>query len=116
MMRLSGGASSGWWRRGAPRRGRSRAWHAVNSTFVTRGDNGKDQPNFAHLLGSLTAAAVANAYHPASSRGIGVTFQTFGITLAGNIAGNLFREFVLRGLVPSVPSFANGKHSPSPPR
>ncbi len=96
--------------------GRSRAWHAVNSTFVTRGDNGKDQPNFAHLLGSLTAAAVANAYHPASSRGIGVTFQTFGITLAGNIAGNLFREFVLRGLVPSVPSFANGKHSPSPPR
>lgn len=95
---------------------RSRAWHAVNSTFVTRGDNGRNQFNGSHLLGSLTAGAVANAYHPASSRGIGVTFETFAITLGGNIAGNLFREFVLRGLVPSVPSFANGKHQPSPPR
>ena len=56
------------------------------------------------------AGAVANAYHPASSRGAGLTFETFGITVGGNIAGNLFREFVLRGLVPSVPSAANGKH------
>ena len=71
--------------------------------------------NGSQRLGRITAAEVANAYHPASSRGIGVTFETFGITLAGNVAGNLFREFVLRGLVPSVPSFANGKHSPSPP-
>ena len=43
------------------------------------------------------------------SRGVGDTFQTFGIDLAGNIFGNLFREFVLRRLE-SVPTFANGKH------
>jgi hypothetical protein len=91
---------------------RSRALHAIASTFVTRGDNGKDQPNFAHLLGSLSASAIANIYLPPSNRGAGVVFQSFGIDLAGNIAGDLFREFVLRGLVPSVPSFANGKHSP----
>lgn len=87
----------------------SRTWHAVQSVFVCRGDNGKPQPNYSHMLGSLTAGAVANAYHPASSRGLGLTFETFGITVGGNIAGNLFREFVLRGLVPSVPTYANGK-------
>jgi hypothetical protein len=88
----------------------SRTWHAVQSVFVCRGDNGKPQLNYSHMLGSLTAGAVANAYHPAASRGAGLTFETFGITIAGNIAGNLFREFVLRGLVPSVPTYANGKH------
>jgi Carboxypeptidase regulatory-like domain len=88
---------------------RSRAQHAVASVFICRGDNGNPQPNYSHLLGSLTAGAVANAYHPAASRGLGLTFETFGITIGGNIAGNLFREFVLRGLVPSVPRYANGR-------
>jgi Carboxypeptidase regulatory-like domain len=88
---------------------RSRAWHAISSTLVTRGDNGKNQPNYSHLLGSLVAGAVANTYHPDSSRGAGLTFETLGIVTAGNAAGNLFREFVLRGFVPSVPHYANGK-------
>jgi hypothetical protein len=88
---------------------RSRTWHAIASTFVCRGDNGKTQPNFSHMLGSLAAGGVANAYHPESSRGIGLTFETFGITTGANAIGNLFREFVFRGLVPSVPEFATGK-------
>ena len=88
----------------------SRSTHAVASTFVTRGDNGKTQINFSHLLGSLAAGAIANAYHPASSRGIGLTFETFGITTGANAIGNLFREFVLKSLEPSIPVFANGKH------
>ena len=88
---------------------RSRTWHALASAVVTRSDHGRLQPNYSHILGSLVAGAVANAYHPESSRGLGLTFETLGITTAGNAAGNLFREFVLRGLVPSVPPFANGK-------
>jgi hypothetical protein len=88
---------------------RSRSQHAVASAFICRGDNGHLQPNYSHILGSLTAGAVANAYRPPASRGVGLTFETLGITTAGNIAGNLFREFVLRGLVPSVPDYANGK-------
>ena len=88
---------------------RSRTGHALADVFVCRGDNGKNQPCYSHLLGSLTAAAVANAYLPPSSRGAEVTFETFGITLAGNAAGNLFREFLLRKLE-SIPRFANGKH------
>jgi hypothetical protein len=87
----------------------SRTFHAAAFTFVARGDNGKAQPNYSHLLGSLAAAGIANTYHPEGSRGVGYTFQTFGIGLAGNIAGNIFREFVLRHLE-TVPTFANGKH------
>ena len=88
---------------------RSRALHAIISTVVCRGDNGKLQPNYSHILGSLAAGGLANTYHPESSRGVGLTFETLGITTGGNVAGNLFREFVLRGLVPSVPDYANGK-------
>ena len=65
--------------------------------------------NASHLLGSLAAGAVSNLYHPDSSRGVTNTFQTFGITVAGNIGANLFREFVLKGFVPNVPAYANGK-------
>lgn len=88
----------------------SRSTHALASTFVTRGDSGKTQINFSHLLGSLAAGAIANAYHPSSSRGLGLTFETFGITTGANAIGNLFREFVLKGLEPSIPVFANGRH------
>lgn len=87
----------------------SRTLHALASTFITRGDNGRNQPNYSHLLGSLVAGAVSNAYHPESSRGVTQTFQTFGITVAGNLGGNLIREFILRSLEPAVPLFANGK-------
>lgn len=86
----------------------SRTLHAVSFTFVARGDNGKSQPNYSHLLGSLASAGIANLYHPASSRSAGVTFETFGIDVAGNIVGNIFREFLLRHLE-RIPSFANGK-------
>jgi hypothetical protein len=88
---------------------RSRSWHAVSFALVCRGDNGRRQPNFSHLLGNLVAGTVANAYHPESSRGVGLTFETFGITTGGNAVGNLFREFLLRKLEPAVPGFANGK-------
>lgn len=88
----------------------SRTWHALSSTLITRGDNGKSQPNYSRVLGSLVAGGVANAYHPESSRGVGLTFQTLGIDLGANAIGNLAREFILRHLEPSVPNFATGRH------
>lgn len=87
----------------------SRAWHALASAFVCRGDNGKNQPNYSHILGNLAAGGIANAYHPEASRGVGLTFQTLAVTTGSSAIGNLFREFLLRHLEPSVPAFANGK-------
>jgi Carboxypeptidase regulatory-like domain len=87
----------------------SRTWHAVSSAFVARGDNGRNQPNYSHILGNLAAGGIANAYHPEASRGVGLTFQTLAITTGSSAIGNIFREFLLRHLEPSVPAFANGK-------
>jgi hypothetical protein len=91
----------------------SRTFHALSHTFTARGDNGKTQPNYSHLLGELAAAGISDLYHPAGSRGAGDTFQAFGIDLAGNLVGNLVREFLLIHLE-SIPTFANGKHQPAP--
>lgn len=87
----------------------SRAWHAMSSAFVTRGDNGKNQPNYSHIFGNLAAGGIANTYHPAASRGVGLTFETLAVTTGSSAIGNLFREFLLRHLEPSVPAFASGK-------
>jgi len=87
----------------------SRAWHALSSSLVCRGDNGKLQPNYSRVLGDLAAGGIANTYHPESSRGVGLTFQTLGVNLGASAIGNLVREFVLRSLEPSVPKFAKGK-------
>jgi hypothetical protein len=87
----------------------SRTWHALSSTLICRGDNGKTQLNYSRVLGDLAAGGLANTYHPESSRGVGLTFQTLGVNLAANSIGNLAREFILRHLEPSVPNYANGK-------
>ena len=38
----------------------SRAWHAVLAPFVCQGDNGKSQPNYSQMGGSLISAALSN--------------------------------------------------------
>ena len=92
----------------------SRTRHAIASAFLTRGDkSGRNQLNYSHLLGTLAAAGISNAYRPDVNRGAGITFETFGITIAGTIGEDLFREFVLRDFTSSVPSYAHGKSAPS---
>ena len=74
---------------------RTRAEHAVMSTFVTRGDDGGRKVNFPEILGSFTSAALSNAYYPAEERGAHlVMINGFG-DLGGDLLDNLFREFLL---------------------
>ncbi len=74
---------------------KARAFHAIASTFVTRGDSGSQTVNFAEILGDFSAAALSNAYFPAKERGANlVLINGFG-GLGGNMLNNLFREFVL---------------------
>ncbi len=77
---------------------RARMSHAIASTFVTRGDDGSRKVNFPEILGDFSAAALSNAYFPASERGGSlVLINGFG-DLGGNMMGNLIREFVLSRL------------------
>lgn len=74
---------------------KARAFHAIASTFVTRGDNGTHKVNFPEILGGFSSAALSNAYFPPQERGVNlVLINGFG-DLGGDMLDNLIREFVL---------------------
>ena len=88
----------------------SRALYAVTRTFVTRGDNGKEQPNYSRILGAFTGAALNNAYHPGDDRSASRTFRQGSFALGAYSADSLFREFVFKRITPKVP----GKYKGTP--
>src|SRR5215831_20744045 len=73
----------------------SRAWHAVLAPFVCQGDNGKSQPNYSQMGGSLISAALSNTYYPDSQRGPGLVFTNFGTSMGLHVALGLAQEFLL---------------------
>jgi len=88
---------------------RSRAIYAMSRAVITRGDRGQAEFNYSRILGSFAAGAVANAYHPASDRGVGLTVTNGFIDIAANAADNLIREFLSRRFTSNVPDYAKGK-------
>lgn len=74
---------------------KSRVWHAISSTFITRGDDGRREPNYSTIGGDLASAAIANAYYPPSDRGPGRVFQNVAINSGERALANLAQEFVL---------------------
>jgi len=73
----------------------SRAWHAFLAPFVCNGDNGKLQPNYSQMGGSLISAALSNTYYPDSERGGGLVFRNFGTSMGLHVALGLAQEFFL---------------------
>lgn len=73
----------------------SRATHAVTSTWLTRGDDGGRRINWAEILGSMSAAALSNAYFPAQERGVNLVLINGLGNLGGDMVDNLVREFLL---------------------
>lgn len=76
--------------------GRSRAWYAIGQTFIARGDNGRWQPNYSHLIGNFASAAASNLYYPASDRGLTLTLANSAVNFGDEAGTNLLREFVLK--------------------
>jgi hypothetical protein len=81
---------------------KSRALHALSSPFICRGDNGRLQPNYSTLGGDLATAAIANAYYPASNRGVGLFLGNFFIATGQRALANVAQEFILRRLTPKA--------------
>ncbi len=73
---------------------KSRAFHAMSAPFVCKGDNGKWQPNYSQIAGSLISYSLATAYYPGSNRTAGHVFQTFGIDMGLHVFGSLAQEFI----------------------
>jgi hypothetical protein len=74
----------------------SRAMYAVAASVIARGDTGRWQPNYSHVLGCFAAGGLSNLYYPAGSRGFALTMENGLLEIAGNAGTNLFREFVLK--------------------
>ncbi len=77
---------------------KSRAIHAISSTFICRGDDGRRQPNYSSIGGDLASAAIATAFYPPSDRGARRVFGTALINTGERALSNLVQEFVLRKL------------------
>lgn len=83
--------------------GPSRAFYAVSCAFVTRGDAGNRMPNYSHILGGFTAAAISNLYYPEADRGASLVLVNGLVDIGADAAANLIREFVLKGITSHVP-------------
>jgi len=83
---------------------KSRAFHALSSPYICRGDNGKTQPNFSSMGGDIASGAISNLYYPDSDRGAGLVFKGFMITTGVRTVNALLQEFVLRKLTPTARS------------
>jgi carboxypeptidase family protein len=81
---------------------KSRAFHALSSPFICRGDNGKWEPNYSSIGGDLAAGAISNIYYPQSNRGTGIVFENALITTGGRMASGLVQEFILLRFTPSA--------------
>jgi hypothetical protein len=75
---------------------RSRVLYALGNAVVCKGDNGRWQPNYSAVLGSLAAGGLSNLYYPKEDRnGARLTFQNTLIGLGASAAANLIEEFVI---------------------
>ena len=80
----------------------SRTLYALATTVICRGDNGRWQPNYSNVFGTLASAAVSNLYYPPSSRGVRLTINNSFINIAGGAIGGLAQEFFLKRMTPNA--------------
>jgi Carboxypeptidase regulatory-like domain len=84
---------------------KSRFFYALASAVICKGDNGRWQPNYSNVLGSLAAGGLSNLYYPASDRnGAGLTFANAFIGIAGSGMGAVIQEFFLRNITHHAPA------------
>lgn len=88
---------------------KSRAFYAISTVVIAKGDNGRWQPNYSNVLGTFTAAGISNAYYPATDRGAQLTIDNALLGLASGAADALLQEFVIKKLSRGVPASANGR-------
>ena len=80
----------------------SRAFYAIATTAICKGDNGRWQPNYSNVFGNLASGAVSNLYYPAGNRGVRLTIDNALINTAGGAIGNLAQEFFLKEITPKA--------------
>jgi hypothetical protein len=83
---------------------KSRILYALKRSVMARGDNGKWQPDYSGLLGSLAAGGISNLYYPPGDRhGFETTLNNTLIGIGTNAGVNILQEFVFRKVTPKAP-------------
>jgi hypothetical protein len=91
----------------------ARALYAMRSAIICKGDNGRWQPNYSHVIGNFAAGGISNLYRPEEDRGIGLAMSNAAIHTVATAGANLVREFLLRDYTSKVPAYAKGKENPT---
>jgi carboxypeptidase family protein len=88
---------------------RSRLLYAMSNSIISKGDNGKWQPNYSGISGGLITGSIANAYYPEKNRGVGLVFSVLAIRMAESSFTGIFDEFVSRKITSNVPPSARNQ-------
>jgi hypothetical protein len=80
----------------------SRMLYAISAAVIARGDDGRWKPNYSHVLGNFSAAAISNLYYPASDRGASLVLLNGLADTGANAVSNLIREFLLKRITSHV--------------
>jgi hypothetical protein len=83
-----------------------RALYAIATAFVSKGDNGRWQPDYSDVIGGLAAGEISTLYYPASSRMGLRLFHDVLLGFGGRASAHLLQEFVYRKLTTHVPKVA----------
>jgi hypothetical protein len=94
---------------------RARFFYAIANSLICKGDNGKWQPNYSNVLGSLAAGGISNLYYPEQDRdGTTLTIENAGIGIGATAISNLFQEFILRKFTPKASNKNPGNDTTNP--
>ena len=77
----------------------SRIRHAAFSPFITKGENGRMQPNYSSIGGDIAASSLLMTYYPDSNRSAGMVLQNFAIDSAERVVSDVAQEFILSRLM-----------------
>jgi hypothetical protein len=81
---------------------RERLRYAIVNAVICKGDNGRWQPNYSGIVGSLAAGGISNLYYPPQNRdGAELTFENMLIGIGESAAVNVIQEFVVPRFTPS---------------
>jgi hypothetical protein len=73
--------------------GGRRLFHAVRHLFVAHRDNGQRMFNFSEWLGTTSAVALSNTYHPGNQRGFAPAAERVGWSVLTDVGFDVLREF-----------------------
>lgn len=74
--------------------GGRRLLHAASHVVVAHRDNGTEMFNFSEWLGTTSAVALSNLYHPGNQRGFAPAAEEVGLNIAVDLGLDVLREFL----------------------